>query len=167
MAMSSETTHPITAGALSGLAAGKSMLLSTFKFVPDDKLDWTPSPGARSALRLAAHCAVSNFGMAGLLRGEPMSISTFAELAAMMDAEEVKITTREQALAAIEASTESAREAIMAITPNRFETVIGSGDLMGPTMFFMNLVGLHMSMHAAQIDYIQTCYGDKEPHFGQ
>ena len=35
-----------------------------------------------------------------------------------------------------------------------------------PMTFLMNLPGIHANAHAAQIDYLQTCWGDQEVHFG-
>lgn len=158
--------HPVTAGALGAVEMGKTFLLNTFKYVPDEKLNWAPAPTSRSPLRIVAHCAVSNYGLAGVLRGEEITASNFKELEALMSPEEEKITTREQAVQAIEDSANVAKQAIAAVDPSTFETMIGKGDLTGPTLFFMNLIGMHMQMHAAQVDYLETCWGDRESHFG-
>jgi hypothetical protein len=36
---------------------GMNVFLTTFSFVPDDKLNWTPAPTAKGAMRIAAHTA--------------------------------------------------------------------------------------------------------------
>ena len=158
-------THPVTAGAIQGLEMGKGMLLNTFKYVPDDKLSYTPSETSKSALRIAAHCAVTNYGLAAMLRGEPSEITTFAQLFDYCNQEEVKLTSREQVVAALEDSCENVKAAIQSVSPSDFEGMVGQGELQGPTTFFMNLPGLHMSMHSAQIDYLQTGWGDMTTHF--
>lgn len=158
-------THPVTAGALQSLELGKGMLLNTFKYVPDDKLDYTPCATSKSALRIAAHCAVSNYGIAAMLRGEPSEITTFAQLFDYCNQEEVKFTSREQVLGALEDSYTVIKDAIQNVSPSQFEGMVGRGELQGPTVFFMNLPGLHMSMHSAQIDYLQTGWGDMTTHF--
>lgn len=158
-------THPVTAGALQGLEMGKGMLLNTFKYVPDDKLTYTPSPTSKNALQIAAHCAVTNYGLASMLRGESSEINTFAQLFEYLNQEEAKFTSREQVVAAIDDSVENVKSAIQGVSPSSFEGMVGQGELQGPTTFFMNLPGLHMSMHSAQIDYLQTGWGDMETHF--
>jgi len=157
--------HPVLAGAIQSLEMGRGMLLNTFKYVPEDKLNWSPSGSAKSALRIVAHCAVSNFGIAGLLRGEDPRAGNFQELMDLMDPEELKITTREQAVEALNASTEEVKAAIAGTSPVRLGEMIGKDDLMGPCTFYVNLPGLHMSMHSAQIDYLETCWSDGVPHF--
>ncbi|HPT99844.1 MAG TPA: DinB family protein, partial [Armatimonadota bacterium] len=83
---------------------GKSRFLNTFAFVPDDKLTWTPSPTALSALRIAAHVGVTNQTLAGAIAGEALPTNDPAELSAMGDAAEKAITTREAAVRLIEES---------------------------------------------------------------
>ena len=158
-------THPVTAGALQSLEMGKSMLLNTFKYVPDDKLTYSPAGTSKSALQIAAHCAVSNYGIAAMLRGEPSEINTFAQLFEYCNQEEAKFTSREQVLAAIDDSVENVKKAIQGVSPSQFEGLVGQGELQGPTPFFMNLPGIHMSMHSAQIDYLETTWGDMTTHF--
>ena len=158
-------THPLTAGAIQSLEMGKGMLLNTFKYVPDDKLTHTPAASSKSALRIAAHCAVSNYGIASMLRGEPSEINTFAQLMEYCNQEEAKFTSREQVVAALEDSCENVKSAIQGVSPSQFDGMVGQGELQGPTAFFMNLPGLHMSMHSAQIDYLETTWGDMAPHF--
>jgi len=34
-----------------------------------------------------------------------------------------------------------------------------------PMTWLMNLPGRHAMSHGAQIDYLQTCWGDQEVHF--
>lgn len=34
-----------------------------------------------------------------------------------------------------------------------------------PMTFLMKLPGMHAISHAAQIDYLQTCWGDQDVHF--
>ncbi|MGI8924225.1 MAG: hypothetical protein ACR2HJ_09365 [Fimbriimonadales bacterium] len=42
--------------------------LKTFSFVPDDKLNWTPSPTAKTAIRIAAHTAIYAGNFAKMIR---------------------------------------------------------------------------------------------------
>ena len=51
--------------------AAAERLGKTFSFVPDDKLDWSPSRTARTALAIVAHCCQANRMFAKVLGGEP------------------------------------------------------------------------------------------------
>jgi hypothetical protein len=147
------------------IVMGKERFLKTFSFVPDDKLTWSPTPSSKSALRIAAHIGISNQGMAGVVRGEKPPFSSMAELFAMIDAEEQKITTRDAAVQLIEASTNSALAALDALTPEQLGGAAGLPGMEMPMAQFIMIIGMHMSNHAAQIDYLQTTWGDLENHF--
>lgn len=142
-----------------------AQLLHTFSFVPDDKLNWTPSPTSKSALRIVAHCAVSNHGISRAIRREPSPEMPFEELLKMMEAEELKITTREQAIQAVNDSLKVVLESLDTVTQEAAGGTANSpfGEL--PMMFWMFLPGNHMLGHACQVDYLQTIWGDLEFHF--
>ena len=42
--------------------------LHTLRYVPADKLTWSPTPTAKSALQIAAHCAGYSGGFASIIR---------------------------------------------------------------------------------------------------
>lgn len=141
-----------------------AQLLHTFSFVPDDKLNWTPSPTAKSALRIVAHCAVANFGISRPIRNEePEGSMDFSQMLGMMEAKELEIDTREKAIEALKASTQEVLRSLDMVesldcSPN---------SLFGPMpmMFWIFLPGRHMMGHAYQVDYLQTVWGDLEFHF--
>ncbi|HHX38836.1 MAG TPA: DinB family protein [Armatimonadetes bacterium] len=144
---------------------GKSRFLNTFAFVPDDKLTWTPSPTAHSALRIAAHVGVCNQTLVGALTGEAAPSNDRAELLAMGEAAEKAITTREAAIQLIEESTETVLAALDQVKPDQIDKMVETPFLKAPMSFFLTLFGSHMGQHAAQIDYLQTIWGDHELHF--
>jgi len=47
---------------------GMEHFLMLLSFVPDDKLNWTPTPTAKSALRIAAHTALYAGRFARMMR---------------------------------------------------------------------------------------------------
>jgi len=160
------TTHPVTEQALAGLERGRRLLYNTFKYVPEEKLTWAPSETAKCALHVAAHCVIVNYGIANLLKGEGAKITTFADLFAISAAKEKEFTDKQQVLDQIEASTQAVGDAIRAVPAEGIEAMVGHGELQSPAAFYMNLAGMHMAMHSAQIDYLQTTWGDCVPHFG-
>ena len=145
---------------------GMERFLKTFSFVPDDKLTWTPSPTAKSALRIAAHtaCTAGNFAM--LIRYGKFPTTDMAKLFADLNAAEEMVTTREAAVELLRKNTDDILAALDAATPEliacTLETPFG---FSAPMAFFMNIPGSHAENHAAQVDYLQTCWGDQEVHF--
>lgn len=145
---------------------GKGFLLATFAHVPDEKLHWSPSPTAKSALRVAAHAGVSNGSFVMILRGEKPPVSSFEELTEMTNKAELGITTREQAVGLIESSCAEVKRALDALTPDQVTGMIDLGFFpASPTTFFMFLPGAHLTAHSSQVDFLETCWGDLTPHF--
>jgi hypothetical protein len=144
---------------------GTGLFLSTFAAVPDDKLNYSPSATSKSPLRLAGHVSVAANAFASLLRGEPAPEIPLADMVAWMDEEEKKIATRDEAVQALTSSKEAVISAIDGLTPEAIARTINTPFGEFPTPFLMSLCGLHPACHAAQVDYVQTTYGDLENHF--
>ncbi|HEY0867624.1 MAG TPA: hypothetical protein VGE01_09600, partial [Fimbriimonas sp.] len=47
---------------------GMEMFLRNFSHVPDDRLDWSPTPTSKSALQIAAHTALYAGRFARMIR---------------------------------------------------------------------------------------------------
>lgn len=143
----------------------KNQLLRTFEFVPDDKLTWTPSETSKTALRIVAHCGVTNTIFATILRGEDLPVSTdAAEAVARVGEMEKAITDRATAVKLIEDSTAAVVNALDKVTEERMGTSPMSPFGALPMAFWMALPAMHMGGHACQIDYLQTIWGDQVFH---
>ena len=143
-----------------------AQLLHTFSFVPEDKLTWSPATGAKTALGIVAHCGLVNPAFAMLIRNEmPSEMPAPEQMMAMMAEREKAITSREQAIQHIETSTAEVLAALDQLTHEDLALSPNSPFGAMPMMFWMFLPGNHMLMHAAQIDYLQTIWGDYVPHF--
>src|SRR5438046_8504994 len=69
--------------------------LKVLSFVPDDKLTWTPTPTAKSAIRIAAHTALYAGRFAGMIKDRKLPASdNLTEWLAQRNAEEAAITSR-------------------------------------------------------------------------
>jgi hypothetical protein len=136
------------------------------KFIPDDKLTWSPSPTSKSALKIAAHVASSLHGMAGALSGKPMPDMNFNDFMAMMAAEDAKITTREQAVSALESGFAAVLSGLDKVTQEQMAGKITTPFGEIPADSFVLLPSLHTDCHASQLDYLQTTWGDMEMHMG-
>jgi hypothetical protein len=148
--------------------ASEARLLSALKTTPDDKLTWAPSSTCRTALQVAAHAGVVTMMMSRMIAGESMpgGMPTIPQITAMAKAEEDKITSREQAAGLIESSTAMVMKGLDSMSPETLASAIPTPFGESPMASFVLLPSGHMDSHAAQIDYIQTIYGDTDMHMG-
>lgn len=138
--------------------------LRNFSHVPDDKLEWTPMPTAKSAIRIAAHTALYAGRFASMIRDRKLPIpEDLNAWLAERDAEEVAITSREEMERVFREGTAEVLAALDTMKPEELEISLDSSQ--GWSMPMKQLVGLpgfHATLHAGQIDYLQTCWGDQE-----
>jgi len=146
---------------------GMEHFLKVFSFVPDDKLDWTPAPTAKSAIRIAAHTALYPARFAGMISNRKLpSHDNLEAWLAQRNAAEVAITSREEVEMIFRKGTDQVLAALESLTPEEIEMTLDSGfGWSVPMTWLMNLSGIHAIAHAAQIDYLQTCWDDQEVHF--
>ena len=143
----------------------KAQLLKTFGFVSEDKLDWSPSPFARTALQIVAHCGAANGAFAALLRGDGWTLSFDpVEAAAQIRAGGRDLTTRAEAVKSVEESTAAVLAALDTVSQETAETAPMTAFGPIPFSFCMTFPAEHMGGHARQIDYLQTIWGDVEDH---
>jgi hypothetical protein len=140
-------------------------LLNTFAYVPDDKLGWSPSSTARSAVHIVSHCGMANQAFAMVIRGEELPVmGTPEEASEMIRNAGRNITTREEAVKLVEDTTDEVLRALETITPDRLDTNPNSPFGPMPFTFWANLPSMHMSGHAHQLAYVQTIWGDLTDH---
>jgi hypothetical protein len=137
--------------------------LNTLSFVPADKLTWSPTPTAKSALQIAAHCAGYSGGFASIIRAGrfPSSVEEF--LGPIQSAIQ-SITTLEQAETMLRKGIADTVAALDTVKPEQVGAMIDSPQGQTPFTFFMNIPAIHLNGHGAQIDYLQTCWDDQEVH---
>ncbi len=142
--------------------------LKNFRHVPDDKLDWTPAPTAQSAIRIAAHTALYAGRFASMIRDRTLPTpENVDDWVAACVAEELSVTGREQMEEAFRKGTAEVVAAIDALTSDDLDIVMESGQGFAmPMGEFINLPGWHATLHAGQIDFLQTCWGDQEIYLG-
>lgn len=143
----------------------KTDLLRTFEFVPEDKLEWAPSPTARSPLWLVGHCGAAGGAFASLLRGEvPDFPADPAELMVAIRNGGKDIHTREAAVRSVEESTAAILASLDTVTEERMSGM--SQTPFGPLPFAMwvDAAWSHPYGHARQLDYMETIWGDVQDH---
>ncbi len=146
---------------------GMEHFLKVFSFVPDDKLTWTPSPPAKSAIRIAAHTAIYAGNFARMIEDRKLPAhDNLPKWIAQINAAEAAITSRTEMESIFRTGTDEVIAALDSVPPEAIGTSLESGfGWSMPMTFLMNLPGMHATLHAGQIDYLQTCWGDHEVHF--
>ena len=138
--------------------------LRTLSFVPADKLTWSPTPTAKSALQIAAHCAGYSSGFASIISAGkfPSDVQEFLD---PIESAIEGIATLEQAKTVLGKGIADTVAALDGVKPAQIGGTIDSPlGRQTPFLFFMNVPGVHLEAHAAQIDYLQTCWDDQEVH---
>ncbi|BDI31220.1 hypothetical protein CCAX7_32710 [Capsulimonas corticalis] len=134
-------------------------------FVPADKLTWKPAPTAKSALEIVAHCAGHSGAFASVIRAGKFP-ATVEEFIGPIQAATQSITTLEQAETMLRKGIADTIAALDTVQPEQVGSTMEVpvlGDT--PFNFLLALPARHLESHEAQIDYLQTCWGDLEVHF--
>lgn len=150
-------------------SAVKSMeqFFKVFSFVPDDRLDWSPCPTAKSAMRIAAHTAVTAGNFAQMIRDRKLpNGEEIPALVARTNAAMDRIATRAEMERVFRANTAEVVAALDTVTPEVAELSLDSSQgWFMPMTALMRLPTTHAVGHTYQIDYLQTCWDDQEVHF--
>jgi hypothetical protein len=137
--------------------------LHDLSFVPADKLTWSPTPTAKSALEIAAHCAGYSGEFSSIISAGkfPWSVEEFrGRVQSAIDS----ITTLEQAETMLRNGIADTIAALDTVRPEQIGAIIDAPHGRTPFKFFLTLPAFHLETHGAQIDYLQTCWGDLEVH---
>jgi hypothetical protein len=141
--------------------------IHTFSFVPDDRLTWTPSPTAKSAIRIAAHTAVYAGLFADMINNRrlptPEEVPGFR---AGADAAEEALTSRVEMERVFRKNTENVLTALDSLIPDETKATLDFGHgITVPMTFLLWLPCKHALGHEGQIDFLQTCWDDQVVHF--
>jgi len=147
---------------------GMDMFLRNFSHVPDDKLNWTPTPTAKSALRVAAHTALYMGRFAQMINDRQLPApDNLEEWLAQRNAEEIAITSREEMERVFREGTDQVLAALDTLTPEDVASTLVSGQGWTMSMtWLMHLPAWHTTLHNGQIDFLQTCWDDQEIYVG-
>lgn len=144
---------------------GIRILTNTFTHVPDDKLQWKPLDNGRAALDLYSEATQACGAIARFILSdfeEKPSRELFQRLR-----EECAGWTRETALATMEANATALVAAIESLTEEQLAAPITLAFGGGTTQTVGNWIMIAYRAclaRFAQINYIQTLYGDFEAH---
>ncbi|MDX2065351.1 MAG: DinB family protein [Fimbriimonadaceae bacterium] len=135
---------------------------------PDDRLFWKPSPTARSIAEVVAHASHAIGNIEQQLRGIPFAIPSTTEANAFFAMHDAQFTTRAAVRDYLSDNTARYVQYLDSLTPEDLERscILPFGIGEAPVGYFMTMVGWHTMAHNAQIEYIQTMYGDSDWHLG-
>jgi len=163
--METLTQTPLTVEAAKAeFTRAKDRLAKAYASTPDDKINWSPTPTSRTPTEVAAHGAMSISGMQGWLAGQPFPFESMAALDEFCRKEEKNFTKREAVIGLLDEKSNKFLTFLDSLSQEKlnsmFETQMGTFPMMSAITFPAD----HIRGHAAQIDYIQTIYGDREMH---
>src|SRR5205807_6559980 len=97
--------------------------LMVFSFVPDDRLTWTPTPTAKSAIRIAAHTALYAGRFARMIKDRKLPASgNLTEWLAQRNAEEIALTSRTEMESIFRKGTDEVIAALDSMPAEAFRT---------------------------------------------
>lgn len=146
------------------LARAVSQLKKTLAEVPDDRINWSPAPAARTPIQQVAHCAITVLSVMAWIRGEPFDFSEMSLIDAKWRQEESTFTTREAVQRLLDENVATYETWMSSLTAEQaastIVTNIGEFKMADAITFNAD----HIRRHTSQIHYIQTCYGDLDYH---
>ena len=121
-----------------------------------------------AGLRIAAPTALYAGRFARMIRDRRLPApENLAEWLAQRDAEEIALTSREAMERVFREGTSEVLEALDTLVPEDLELSLDSGQGWSmPMTQLMGLPGWHATLHAGQIDYLQTCWNDQQVYVG-
>ncbi len=147
------------------IESGRDAVLRTALAVPDDKLNWKPLDNGRTVLDLLGDAAQTPQMVAELLQnptGFVFSREKFQQMA-----QEVAGLSRDEIVGKLKSSTETAIALIRSRSEAELATEITlpmSGGMTRSLGEWAMMINRTFVSRMAQINYIQTLYGDFESH---
>ncbi|HRI42770.1 MAG TPA: DinB family protein [Fimbriimonadaceae bacterium] len=142
-------------------------LLRALRSTAEDRLGWSPSPSARSPIEIGAHAAIAVEAMLGNLDDSPFPLPAPADADAWFREEERRYATLELVAQLLETNGAAYENWLDALDEPRLSADIALPFGMGscPRRVAIGFMPMHLNWHTAQIEYIQTIYGDRDTHF--
>jgi hypothetical protein len=159
-------THEITSAAKAEFNRAKDRLVRNLETTPDDKINWSPSATARTPLQIVAHSALSISGMQGMLDGKPFPWESITEADKEWRKMEKEYKTRKEVLDLLEKNAVAYNQWLDEVTPEKLDSTFTVAFGSFPMTDAITFIADHLRNHCAQIDYIQTVYGDLDWHMG-
>jgi hypothetical protein len=143
----------------------KGRLLKNLAVTPDDKLNWSPSPTARTPLEIAFHSAESIALLHSALSGQiTMPPLTTEQMDSYSREKEKTAITRDEVVKLIEDSSASYIAWLETVDDDTLAGIWNTPFGEFPIAVGITFPTYHTASHVAQLEYIQTIYGDRIWH---
>jgi hypothetical protein len=135
-------------------------LLRALEATPDDRLNWSPSPTSRTPIHIVVHCANAIGNMQSMMMGAPWPSMTIPEMDQSFRDHEANFHDRAEVIELFKEKSKTFLDWIAGLSDEDLEKIWHSpfGDY--PISFCIQFPALHTQTHVAQLQYIQTIYGD-------
>lgn len=149
--------------AKAGILRAKEQMARALANTPDERVAWSPAASARTPAQLVAHAAMAVDGLQNMIDGRPFPDVSHEEFDRMMREADQPYSDRAAANALLEKNCDAYVAWLDAMTPQRLAEVIDVAFGMGkmPVSACLGFAAQHMASHTAQLEYIQTIYGDR------
>jgi hypothetical protein len=117
--------------------------LHELSFVPADRLTWSPTPTAKSALQIAAHCAGYSGAFASIIRAGGFSCSREVFRSKVKSAID-SFTTLEEAETMLRQGTVDTIAALDTVKPEQVGAMVDAPQGKTPLEFFLTLPAIHV-----------------------
>ena len=147
------------------LQSGEQSLIRTFQAVPDDKLEWAPLDQGRTALDAFGDAAQTCQMVTGLIQSKGEQKPS-PQMFAQMKAERAN-WSKDDAMSAMKTNSAALYQAIEGLSEDDLAmpiTMPMGGGMTMPLGAWVMMAYRTFVSRFAQINYIQTLYGDTESH---
>ncbi len=150
------------------LIRNKDRMQSLLQETPDDRLHWKPSPTSRSIVEIVAHSANALDNICSQMSGTTFDIPTSFEANKVFLDHDSQFESRVQVRDYLDEKCNKYVSSLDLLRPEDLDRMVTLPFKLGqaPLGFFMTMGSLHTLGHIAQIEYIQTIYGDQSWHTG-
>jgi len=144
----------------------RDRMIHALATTPDDRVNWSPSPTARTPIEQVVHAAEAVRHIHDTLDGRTYAVSTPGEADRRFREREQAIKTREEALDLLMKNGDAYLAWLDTLTPEQYASDVKMAFSLGmiPMTFALGIEANHLSFHTAQMIYIQTIYGDRDWH---
>lgn len=149
-------------------ALAKGGLLRALATTPDDRLSWAPSATARSVIQQVAHAAWAITSITETLDGRTFQAESTAAAEASFREWERQFSGREEVEALFIENSAAYEAWLDSLAPERLDETVTMPFGLGtvPLGAVVEVAADHTNWHTAQINYIQTIYGDHDWYLG-
>jgi hypothetical protein len=156
----------IVSGAKENFTRAKDRMVKVLAETPDDRINWSPTETARTPVQLVAHAAAALGSITDFCSGRPVNLPDTGGADKKFREWEKQCTSREEALALLEKNSAAHVALLDSLTPDSFAKMVqlpfGMGEV--PLAAVITVGGDHTRFHCAQLEYVQTIYGDRDWH---